>query len=183
MQTLDLLLNRRSQPRLTEPAPVDQHLENILQAGLSAPDHKSLKPWRFIVCRGEGLAKLGKIYEQAAIMKGAVPATLERAPTLPMRAPMVIVAICDYKEDEKVPRVEQLASTACAVYGMQMAIIAQGFQSIWRTGWYAQNDDVKSLLGCKDEDEILGFLYVGSSPLKCMPRRQLKTNEYVEIWD
>lgn len=183
MQALDLLLNRRSQPRLCEPAPVGQYLENILQAGLCAPDHKCLRPWRLIVCTGEGLIKLGKIFERAAIMKGAVPATLERAPKLPMRAPMVIVAICNYKHDDKVPRVEQIASTACAVHGMQMAAIAQGFQGIWRTGWYAQNDDVKALLGCKNEDEILGFLYVGSSPLKNMPRRSQMTSEHVEIWD
>lgn len=182
MQALDLLLNRRSQPRLTEPAPVDGHLENILQAGLCAPDHKNLHPWRFIVCKGDGLVKLGEIFEQAAIKKGAVQATLDRAPKLPLRAPMVIVAICDYKQDDKVPRVEQIASTACAVHGMQMAAIAQGFQGIWRTGWYAQNDDVKVSFGCKKEDEILGFLYVGSTPLKTMPRCAIHTHEFVENW-
>lgn len=183
MQALDLLLNRRSQPRLCDPAPMAVHLENILQAGLSAPDHMNLSPWRFIVCKNEGLVKLGKIFEQAAIKKGAGQATLERAPQLPLRAPMVIVAICDFKQNDKVPRVEQLASTACAVHGMQMAAVAQGFQGIWRTGWYAQNDDVKASLGCKKEDEILGFLYLGSTPLKVMARRPINTNDYVENWD
>jgi len=183
MQALDLLLNRRSQPRLTEPAPAANHLENILQAGFCAPDHKNLTPWRFIVCTNDGLIKLGEVFKQAAIKKGAVQATLDRAPQLPQRAPMVIIAICDYKEDEKVPRVEQLASTACAVHAMQMAAIAQGFQGIWRTGWYAQNDDVKLSFGCKEEDEILGFLYLGSTPLKPMPRCVIDTNKYVENWD
>lgn len=182
MQALELLLNRRSQPRLVDPAPAGEQLDNILQAGLCAPDHKCLRPWRFIVCTNDGLQKLGKIFEQAAIKKNAVPATIERAPLLPLRAPMVIVAVCNYKEDDKVPRVEQIASTACAVHAMQMASIAQGYQGIWRTGWYAQNTDVKASLGCKNEDEILGFLYLGSSPLKPMPRCEVDPNNIIERW-
>jgi len=183
MQALELLLNRRSQPRLVAPPPSSESLENILQAGLSVPDHKCLQPWRFIVCTNDGLSKLGKIFEQAAMHKGSEQATLERAPLLPLRAPMVIVAICEYKEDEKVPKIEQVASTACAVQAMQMAAIAQGFQGIWRTGWYAQNEEVKSSLKCKPEDEILGFLYLGSSPLSTMPRPAVVTNNFVEHWD
>ncbi|NVP02405.1 nitroreductase, partial [Photobacterium damselae subsp. damselae] len=37
MDALTLLLNRRSLPRLAEPAPSGEALENILRAGLRAP--------------------------------------------------------------------------------------------------------------------------------------------------
>jgi nitroreductase len=183
MQALELLLNRRSQPRLEEPAPNGEALDNILQAGLCAPDHRCLSPWRFVVCTNDGLRKLGIVFEQAAIKKGAEQASIERAPQLPMRAPMVIVAICDYTFNEKVPRVEQIASTACAVQSMQMAAVAQGFQGIWRTGWYAQNSDVKKAFNCKEDDEILGFLYLGTTPLKALSRRPKDLSKFVENWD
>jgi nitroreductase len=119
VQALDLLLNRSSQPRLTEPAPEGIVLENIMQAALRAPDHRCLTPWQFIVCKGKGLVKLGEVFEQAAINSGVEQAIVDRAMQLPLRAPMVIVAICKYKEDDKVPWVEQVASTACAVHSMQ----------------------------------------------------------------
>jgi nitroreductase len=183
MQALDLLLNRRSQPRLQAPAPNGEALHNIIQAALCAPDHKCLAPWRFVICTNEGLEKLGNIFSQAAINKEAELATIERAPQLPMRAPMVIVAICNYTFHEKVPRVEQIASTACAVQAMQMAAVAQGFQGIWRTGWYAQNEDVKKALGCKEEDEILGFLYLGTTPLKASHRKSRDIAPFVETWN
>lgn len=182
MQALELLLNRRSQPRLQAPAPEGDSLRNIIQAGLCAPDHKCLAPWRFIVCTNDGLNKLGGIFEQAAINKDAGHESIERAPQLPLRAPMVIVAICNYTYNEKVPRVEQIASTACAVQAMQMAAVAQGFQGIWRTGWYAQNNDVKTAMKCKKDDEILGFLYLGSTPLKVMPRKPRDSAGFVETW-
>jgi nitroreductase len=49
MDALELLLNRRSASRLAEPAPAGEQLENILRAGLRAPDHGTLQPWRFLL--------------------------------------------------------------------------------------------------------------------------------------
>jgi len=182
MQALDLLLNRSSQPRLQAPAPEGEVLSNILQSGMRAPDHRSLSPWRFVVCTGKGLKKLGDIFETAAIERGAEQSSIERAPQLPLRAPMVIVAICDHKEDDKVPWVEQIASTACAVQAMQMAAVAQGFQGIWRTGSYAQDETVKRAFDCKKDDEILGFLYLGTSPLKTMEKPTKPEEDFVSFW-
>lgn len=183
MQALDLLLNRRSQPRLGAPAPTGEALENILQAAVSVPDHRCLAPWRFIVCTNGGLQKLGEIFEMATINEDKGQEAIQRATQLPLRAPMVIVAICNYTENDKVPRVEQIASSACTVQAMQMAAVAQGFQGIWRTGWYAQDDYVKASLNCKEEDEILGFLYLGSTPLKASPRSPRDLQDIVEYWD
>ena len=64
MDALSLLLNRSSQPRLSAPAPSGEALENIMQAALRAPDHACLTPWRFIVCEGKGLDKLGQLFEK-----------------------------------------------------------------------------------------------------------------------
>lgn len=47
MDALDLLLNRRSASRLAEPAPAGEQLENILRAGLRAPDHGTLQRGAF----------------------------------------------------------------------------------------------------------------------------------------
>jgi nitroreductase len=168
---------------LTEPAPEGIVLENIMQAALRAPDHRCLTPWQFIVCKGEGLVKLGEIFEQAAINSGVGQAIVDRATQLPLRAPMVIVAICKYKEDDKVPWVEQVASTACAVHSMQMAALAQGFQGVWRSGSYAQDKFVKDAFECLEHDEILGFLYVGSSKLKTMQKSKRASSAYFDIWE
>eukprot|EP01093_Parvamoeba_rugata_P004738 TRINITY_DN16561_c0_g1_i1.p1 TRINITY_DN16561_c0_g1~~TRINITY_DN16561_c0_g1_i1.p1 ORF type:complete len:135 (+),score=14.59 TRINITY_DN16561_c0_g1_i1:117-521(+) len=101
MDALNLLLNRSSHPRLQAPAPAGEALTNIMQAALRAPDHACLAPWRFIVCEKSGLAKLGDIFEQAAIDADMTEKEIERAPQLPKRAPMVIVAIAKYVEHPK----------------------------------------------------------------------------------
>ena len=182
MDALSLLLHRSSQPRLQEPAPDGQALENIMQSALRAPDHAGLTPWKFVVCRGEGLNKLGTIFEKAAVAAEMSEKDIARAPQLPLRAPMVIVAISVYQEHPKVPWVEQVASTSCAVHAMQMAAVAQGFGGVWRTGSYAQSTSVKNALGLKENDEVVGFLYLGTPVTQPLPKPEKNSADYFEHW-
>lgn len=183
MKALKLLLSRRSQPRLEAPAPEGEVLENIMQAALRAPDHACLTPWKFVVCKGKGRAKLGEIFEVAAINQDMDEKQIARAPQLPMRAPMVIVAIAKFSEHEKVPWVEQVASASCAVHAMQMAAVAQGFAGVWRTGSYAQNEDVKKAFNLNQQDEIVGFLYLGSSSISSMKPPRRNSEDFFEFWE
>lgn len=182
MEALELLLNRASQPRLTEPAPQGDVLQNIMQSALQAPDHACLRPWKFVVCTGEGLTKLGQLFDVAAKQDNMSEQAQQKAPKLPMRAPMVVVAIAKYQEHEKVPWVEQVASASCSVHAMQMAAVAQGYAGIWRTGKFAQSSIVKQGFGLNDKDEIVGFLYLGSAVTKARPRATKSTDEFFEFW-
>lgn len=182
MQALDLLLNRRSQPRLQAPAPQGQALENIKQAALRAPDHASLCPWKFVVCQDQGLIRLGKIFEQAAIAANKSEKEITRAAQLPLRAPMLIVAIAKYTENDKVPWVEQVASASCAVHAMQMAAVAQGFAGVWRTGSFARDLTVKQAFDLAEQDEIVGFLYLGTSSIQPLPKPKQNSDDYFENW-
>ena len=183
MLALDLLLNRCSQPRLQAPAPEGQALENIKQAALRAPDHACLSPWKFIVCQNQGLIRLGEIFEQAAIFADKSEKEIERAPQLPLRAPMVMVAIAKYTNHEKVPWVEQVVSASCAVHAMQMAAVAQGFAGVWRTGSFAQDPIVKQAFELAEQDEIVGFLYLGSSAVTRLPKPKKNSAAFFENWD
>ena len=183
MLALDLLLNRSSEPRLQAPPPQGQALENIKQAALRAPDHASLSPWKFIVCQNQGLTRLGNIFRQAAIVANKSEKEIERAPQLPFRAPMVMVAIAKYCEHEKVPWVEQVASASCAVHAMQMAAVAQGFSGVWRTGSFAQDPIVKQAFELSEHDEIVGFLYLGSAAVTRPPKPKKESEAFFEDWD
>ncbi|GAB2914530.1 NAD(P)H nitroreductase [Rheinheimera gaetbuli] len=164
MDALTLLTSRFSSARLTEPAPSGEVLDNIKRAALQVPDHGNLRPWRFIIAEGrQALCRLGDIFAEAAVEDDPAIANdlLERARQLPLRAPMVIVCIAKAVEHAKVPLIEQQQSAACAVMAMQQAAFAQGFGGIWRTGAYAQLDFVKQALELGEDDEIVGFLYLG----------------------
>ncbi|MFC3395665.1 NAD(P)H nitroreductase [Brenneria rubrifaciens] len=166
MDALELLLNRRSASRLTMPAPAGEALSNIIQAGMRAPDHGTMQPWRFFVIEGEGLARFSDVLTDAAKDQGMDDAGIDKARQAPFRAPQIITVVAHCEEHPKVPRWEQIVSAGCAVQSMQMAALAQGFNGIWRSGAWTHSPRVRKAFQCREQDEIVGFLYLGTPLLK-----------------
>ncbi|WP_261815531.1 NAD(P)H nitroreductase [Vibrio gallicus] len=169
MDALDLLLNRRSIAKLSGPAPSGLALENIIKAGLRAPDHGGLTPWRFVISEGRGLVKLADILVNAAQQADAEKAVVDKLSTAPFRAPMVITVIAKTKVHPKVPEFEQHLSAGCAVQAMQMAAVAQGYQGFWRSGNWMFDHNVEQAFGLQGNDKIVGFLYLGTA--QCTPAK------------
>lgn len=167
MDAIELLTTRQSDSKLSFPGPSSQQLEIIKKAALKVPDHGGIKPWRFMIVEEKAREKLGDIYYQAAVEEKQEERIINRAKELPMRAPMLIIAISPYQEHPKVPRIEQIESAACSVFAMQQAAFAQHLSGVWRTGYFAQSPKVKSLLGLDERDEIVGYLYLGTPTISC----------------
>ena len=72
MDALSALHGRVSSPRLTEPAPQGDILENIKKAAFRAADHGRMRPWRFLVLDGLGLIRLGDLLVKSAEANGEV---------------------------------------------------------------------------------------------------------------
>ncbi|WP_028109749.1 NAD(P)H nitroreductase [Ferrimonas futtsuensis] len=181
MDALTLLTQRHSAPRLSEPGPDSQQLDTILAAAVKAPDHMALTPWQFVIAQGEGLLKLGEIFYQAAKTKGESGEGLARARLLPTRAPMVITVIAKVQDHPKVPVIEQHLSAGCAALAMQMAAQAQGLGGIWRTGSYAFDPTVRESLGVQGDDQIVGFLYLGTPLSRAPNKRSPDPADYVSF--
>ncbi|CAH0150413.1 NAD(P)H nitroreductase [Erwinia aphidicola] len=166
MDALDLLVNRRSASRLAEPAPTGEALENILRAGMRAPDHGTLQPWHFTIVENEGRDRLSALLEKVSRDAQLEEKAIDKAKNAPYRAPMIITVVARCEEHPKVPRWEQVVSAGCAVMAMQMAAAAQGFNGIWRSGAWTEDEAVRSAFNCRPQDAIVGFLYLGTPQLK-----------------
>ncbi|QYJ76788.1 NAD(P)H nitroreductase [Shewanella sp. FJAT-52076] len=162
MDALTLLLTRQSCPRLVDPAPNDAELKTILDAALRVPDHGALSPFEFIIATGDGLDRLGGIFESAARNQGADEAFIAKAASMPKRAPMVITIVAKCQTHPKVPVLEQQIAAGCAAMAMQQAAFALGLGGIWRTGDFAFDPAVHQALGLTEMDQIVGFLYLGT---------------------
>ena len=176
MTSLELLLNRHSCGKLAAPAPKGEVLENIYRAGLKAPDHGMLRPWRFIEVQGRSLDHLSDIFVQAA---QANDGNINKAQSMAHRAPLIIVAIACCQEHPKVPEIEQLLSAGCSVQAMQMAALAQGYNGIWRTGAMSYDPLVKQQLGLNENEHIVGFLYLGTPQSDAPAKKPYEIDDYV----
>lgn len=163
MDALTALHTRVSTPRLSGAEPGAEALRNMFMAALRAPDHAQLRPWRFLLVRGDARHQLGELFAQAQLQddSASTSLSLEKARFKPLRAPLVIVVIASVKPHAKVPEVEQILSTGAAAQNMLIAAHAQGLGAMWRTGPMAYHPLVHRGLGLKQQEKIVGYLYVG----------------------
>lgn len=184
MDTLTALLTRTSHGALTEPTPNSDVLNQAFQAALRAPDHRMLRPWRYLVIEGEARQRLGEYYLQAGLQDNPQLADVEqqRLLKMPLRAPMIIVAITTFKEEVKVPMIEQTLSTGAAIQNFLLALHAQGFASMWRTGWVTEHQHIKQALAVQTNEQIAGFVYVGTAATPLKQPTLLTIDDFVQTW-
>lgn len=178
---LRFLQQRNSAPKLTEPAPSEAQMAEIFRAGMRAPDHAWLRPWRFITISGERREAFGALLERCLVARSpeADATARAKAHNAPLRAPLLVVVVVNISEHPKVPAVEQRLSAACAAQAILLATEASGFAGIWRTGDHAFDRAVMDGLGLAGSEEITGFLYIGSRQGPAKPLPELDTADFV----
>jgi nitroreductase len=184
---LETLHSRHSYPasQLTEPAPDEQQLKDILQCAITAPDHGKLCPWRFIVIRGSARNALAEVFVEAAKFRDPDMSEqkLERLREKPLRSPLIVAIVTTLTPDHpKAPEIEQTLSAGAAVQLMQLGATATGFGSIWLSGANAYDENVKQALGIEAKDQITGFLYLGTPPKTHPTRRRPELADHVTQW-
>lgn len=193
---VELLNQRVSSPRLTEPAPNKDQLQQIFKSALRTPDHMMLRPWRYLIIEGEARKKLGDLFLSSARQVATSSVKLasdnsieeinefkaEKLKTMPMRAPMIIVAVASLVDHPKVPDQEQILSCGVGVGYMLLSLQALGYGGIWRTGDMAFNRYVCDGLGLKENESIVGFLYLGTPMGELKPIPEVNTGDYFTEW-
>ena len=189
MDAITLLHSRNSAPKLCDPAPQGEVLDNMLKAALRAPDHAWLRPWRFLTITGQARERLGELFVNAAQQRRqeaneAVMTEQECAKLAAkaLRAPLIIAVVASIQSHPKVPAIEQIISAGCAAHAILLAAHASGFAGVWRTGDNAYDPLVKEGLGLSAAEELVGFLYLGTIDGSYKPLRELSVQDFCRPW-
>ena len=176
-QLINWIKSRRSIGNLSIPAPTESQIKAAIDCAVTAPDHKKLQPWRFIVTQGNARHELGRAFlvaaEAQAAAEGETLSEKDRQKTynMPLRAPVIITVVTQMQAHKKVPPFEQMLSAGAAVQNLILALKAQGFSTVWRTGLLCNEPAVKAYFDVGADDYVTAFVYTGSSPCD-MPTRK-----------
>ncbi|AMN47029.1 hypothetical protein ACG33_07950 [Steroidobacter denitrificans] len=172
--------SRTSAFKLKAPAPTRAQVEQIIRAGIRAPDHGRLRPWRFVVLEEQGRAKFGDAVVQLLREKNPdiAPERLETERTRLLHTPLIIVVAAKITKT-RVPEIEQVCAVSAAVQNMLLTAHAMGLGAMWKTGPAAHDAGVKQVLGLAPEDHIVAFLHLGAietpGPLVTAPEDGITT--------
>lgn len=161
---LEAVRARRSWSKVTDAAPTRAELLTLVSAAGRVADHSSLRPWRIIELRGDDRLALG-----AAI---AAAEKSDKPSSKPLRAPLLVAIVASYTESEKVPRWEQQAVASGVAHTLSLLLDEAGWGVLWRTGHYTRSGAVARAHGLAENEELLGWLYVGGKPERTRPERR-----------
>lgn len=172
---LRLLLSRFSiSPKhLGEPGPTADEIALIALAALRAPDHDKLVPFRFVVARGEGLARLAELFVDYGRRRGKEGAALEAERVRAMQAPVVLAVVARIDADNAdVPAHDQWAAVGGAVSNALTAIHLLGYAGKMLSGERASDPLIRAAY-CREGETLLGWISVGTPKGPAQPRGEI----------
>jgi len=170
MDAMTAILTRRSVGRVKSNEVGRDLVQQILEAGNSAPNHYKVRPWRFVVLTGAARERLGDVRAASALdhKPDLPPETLDKIRASALRAPVLIAVGVDKPTEEKVDEMENICAAAAACENMLLAAHALGLGAKWRTDG-VRTSSVKEYLGFAADQYIAGIIYVGLPDEDAMP--------------
>ncbi len=154
---------RRSAPAqaLSGPGPSPDEIGRILNLGARSPDHGKLFPWRFVVLGPHSRATLAQALLPLADRQPA-PDKARAVLGKLTAAPVTILVISAPVPSPKVPAWEQQLSAGAVCMNIEHAADALGYSASWITDWYSYDLEAKALYGVGADEQVAGFIHLGT---------------------
>lgn len=183
---LSLLQQRHSVPsrQLGEPGPDEATLKALLEAAIRVPDHGKLEPFRLILLQGQAKLDFGQRLAELSLRVNPhmADAKREKDRTRYDYAPLVAAVIARIDATSSVPVIEQQLSAGCVAYNLLLGAEALGFGAQWLTGWAAYNREAAAMLGLTDNEQVIGFVHIGTPQINVPDRERPALADVVSTW-
>ena len=166
-EVLTLIKSRRTiyPPNYSDQEITTAELEQIIEAAIWAPNHGRTEPWRFHIFQGEKKNTLGNFlaeeYKKQFTGDAFNPRKFENASTWPGMTPCIIVVTMHKGDNTKIPVIEEERACAAAIQNMLLMARSLNIGSYWSTGKLAYSHAMHSFLKLREEDQVIGLIYLG----------------------
>lgn len=140
-------------------------LLEILADAQWAPTHGLTQPWRFHVFSGAGRERLAEalqeIYDRVTPAEARNEEKRSKLGTGPRLAPVVVAVAARVEPNGRIPEIEEIAATSCAVQNLMLSAHGKGIGSFWSTPPVAMSAEFATWLGLDATHRMLGLVYLG----------------------
>jgi len=190
--TFDTLTQIITQRRTTKPAQMNGQLipndtvAQILALANWAPTHGRTEPWRFVVFAHDKVvqycqlhADLYKIHTPASQF---LEATYQNLLHQGDKASHVVLAYMQRGNLPKIPPVEEVAATSCAIQNVLLGAQALGIAAYWGSGGMILKQPFKDWLQLHADDQVLGALFLGYTEEVAIGKRNTDIDAKIKWW-
>lgn len=181
---ISAIRSRRSIRKMRAEAPTREIVETILEAATWAPNHHLTEPWRFVVLAGDERRNLGEKLSEA--LESSIREDQRREQILqterekPLSAPVIIAMVFCPREKSGIVPQEEIASAGASLQNALLAAHSLGLGTLVRTGRHAYSENIKKYLGMKENESLLGFVYLGFPAESTYPSKRTPITEKIE---
>lgn len=142
-----------------------EQIDLMLEAANWAPNHGSTEPWRFYVYSGDSKNKLlneiAEIYKATTSPEKFLESKYNRFQERAEKTSFVIAVTMLHGTNSKIPEIEEVMATACAVQNLMLIGTAYGIGTFWATGNAIYSEKLHTYMNLASNEKCLGTIYVG----------------------
>lgn len=174
----EIVTERRSiKPAVFNGKKIEDHqIRQLLELARWAPTHGFTEPWRFVVYSGEAVAQFchrhAELYRQGTSPDKFNAGKYEKQKHNGDKASHVIIVYMQRGDNSNITQLEEICATAAAVQNILLGAQAAGIAALWSTGGMVMHGAMKALLGLREEDIVIGLLYLGYTDEPANPGRR-----------
>ena len=143
----------------------DETIVELLDLAHMAPNHKKTMPWRYFVFKGQSLKALldfkKEIYlkntTEDMVKKGKIQAFDDRKE----QTSHIIGIVVHKNERINLLNWEEMAAVSCSVQNIYLSLNSYGIGGYWSTGNLTGSQEIRDHLELAENEEFMGFLYLG----------------------
>ena len=143
----------------------DEQVKDIIQLADWAPTHGKTEPWRFVVYAGNKVKEFcrnhAELYKTNTAPDTFLQAVYDKLFHNGDNASHIVVAYMQRGNLPKIPVLEEIVATGAAVEHILLGATALGIASFLSTGGQTHNQVMKDFLHLRDEDVMIGIIYLG----------------------
>ncbi len=179
MNLKNLIINRVSNLKFTNQTVDLEHIMDLLDVAIYAPNHKMREPWRFVIFQGEGKETFVKRYVNTfeESLKNDQYLTVNKVFSAP-----VVIAVVMPKTGQIRDDLEDLQANAAMIQNFLLLLTESGLSSFWKTPQYIESVAFRSTLQVGEQEIVVGLLMIGYSEMKIQPKPRKSARSKTTIY-
>lgn len=160
----------------------DEQVRELIALADWAPNHGGTEPWRFYIWGGREKVDMfchqhAELYKSNTPEESFNPTTYTNLSGMGAKASHVMIAVMRRGGNEKIPVLEEIAATSAAIENLLLGAQGAGIAAYWGSGGQVLKPSMKLWLDLREEDIVMGALYLGYSDVKKEGSRKVPLDE------